>query len=257
MKRFLKSRTGAVLVGATTLAVLGGTGAAVADGQITGRDIKDGSVWSRDVGELFSSNISDQSLRSWDLGEGSVGFSELKDDVESSFAPANHNHDDRYYTKDQSDQRYAQKSEIPDPGSTVTLKTEQGGGQPVEHIGGSFSTNATKLGEFTLDPGTYQLSSDGFFTNNAATSGKTQMQLALRTQPAEGQQWGKDLGTCFTGRIASVSGRDITCSTSRVVTLDAPTTVNVYGFGYEADDQGSTDSGKVNAAYVVNILNVK
>ncbi|HEX6875942.1 MAG TPA: hypothetical protein VF165_09815 [Nocardioidaceae bacterium] len=255
MKKFLKSRTGAVLVGATALAVLGGTGAAAADGQITGRDIQDGSVWSRDVGELFSGNISNQSLRSWDLGEGSVGFAELKDDVESSFAKADHNHDDRYYTKEQSDAKYAQKSDIPAPGSTVTLKSEQGRGT-VEQIGGSFTANATKLGEFTLEPGTYQLSSDGFFTNKAATSGQTQMQLALRTQPAEGEQWGRDLGTCFTGRIPSVSGRDITCATSRVVTVDAPTTVNVYGFGYEADGQGSADSGKVDAAYVVNILNV-
>src|SRR3954451_20813388 len=64
MKLF-NNRTTAVAAGATTL-VLGGAGGAVAAAQITGRDIKDGSVYSRDIhnGTLHSWDFSTQAKRS-------------------------------------------------------------------------------------------------------------------------------------------------------------------------------------------------
>ena len=46
--KLLNNRTTAVAAGATIL-MLGGAGGAVAASQITGRDIKDGSIYSRDI----------------------------------------------------------------------------------------------------------------------------------------------------------------------------------------------------------------
>jgi hypothetical protein len=56
--KLLNNRTTAVAAGAAIL-MLGGAGGAVAAGQITGRDIKDGSVYSRD--------IHNYTLHSWDF----------------------------------------------------------------------------------------------------------------------------------------------------------------------------------------------
>lgn len=72
------SRTKAVLAGAAIIAV-GSSTVAFADGQITGHDVKDGSIWSRDVAELFSRNIADNSLYARDLHAGSVTTSEVRD----------------------------------------------------------------------------------------------------------------------------------------------------------------------------------
>ena len=50
-----------------------------------------------------------------------------------------------------------------------------------------------------------------------------------------------------------LAGREATCSTTRVVTVTDATEVKVYAFGY-ADDQGSADGGKFDAASIVSIL---
>lgn len=104
-------------------------------------------------------------------------------------------------------------------------------------IGGTFSTRATQIGSLTLAAGEYVITGNAFFGSQAAVSGKTRLQLALRTAA------GDDLGTCFTGATSTLANREITCSTTRVVELASETVVKVYAFGY-ADDQGSADSGK-------------
>jgi hypothetical protein len=125
----------------------------------------------------------------------------------------------------------------------------------VTTVGGTFgqfpSPRATKLGEITLPAGSYALTSEGFFTNTDATSGKTRMQLAVRIPTASG--WGEDFGTCFTGAISPLNNRESHCSATRPMTLGQETTLEVYAFGY-ADDQGSADSGKVKAkAYLTAV----
>lgn len=108
---------------------------------------------------------------------------------------------------------------------------------PINLIGGTFSSRATQLGTLTLPAGKYIITGNAFFGSQAAVSGKTRLQLALRTEA------GDDVGTCFTGATSQLANREITCSTTRVVEFAAQTVVRVYGFGY-ADDQGSADSGK-------------
>lgn len=123
----------------------------------------------------------------------------------------------------------------------------------VANIGGSFTTRATQLGTFELQPGTYLLSSDGFFISNAATSGMTRMQLAIRG--VDGTEWGADLGTCFTGLASPLADREVTCNTTRTVVVEETLTVNVMAFGY-ADDQGSADSGKFDVTANVSAVKV-
>lgn len=123
----------------------------------------------------------------------------------------------------------------------------------VAKVGGPFKDNATHAGTFALQPGTYLLAADGFFHTTEATSGQTRMQVAVRGE--DGTVWGSDLGTCFTGAISPTADRESTCSTVRTVTVGEPTTVDVMVFGY-ADDQGSADSGKVDAAVSVSAVRV-
>ena len=103
---------------------------------------------------------------------------------------------------------------------------ETSGPTTVASIGGSFATRATVADTYTLPAGTHQISTDGFFISNAATSGKTRLQVAVRG-PA-----GQDFGTCFTGLASMLAQREATCSTTRVVTVSQPTQVTVFVFGY-------------------------
>jgi hypothetical protein len=127
---------------------------------------------------------------------------------------------------------------------------------PVSAIGGSFgkftaTVRATLLDTITVPAGTYTVSADGFFHSTQAVSGLTRMQLALRVN--DGSDWGVDLGTCFTGATSPLADREATCSSTRVVTFANPTDVLVYAFGY-ADNQGGTDSGKLEATSYVTFL---
>lgn len=227
----LGSRSVAVLAGAAVLVGASSFGA-VAGGLITSRDIKDDTVRSVDV--------TDNTLRLADINDRAEAALAGKDGKDGVDGTDGVDGVDGAPGKDGKD------------GTQVTLTSEQGHGN-VANIGGRFAERANRIDEFTLEPGTYQLSSDGFFASNAATSGQTRLQLALRTAPAEGEQWGRDLGTCFTGTASALAGREATCSTTRVATITEATVVTVYAFGY-ADDQGSADSGKFDAFSSVSIL---
>ncbi|TCC33756.1 hypothetical protein [Kribbella sindirgiensis] len=97
----------------------------------------------------------------------------------------------------------------------------------IDKIGGSFKTNKTKVGEFTLEPGTWLLNSTAF---------------------------GTDYGTILGAEISPAKDRELTGSTVKVVTVDKATTVEVFAFGYN-DDAGSAGSGEIAAsASVVAVL---
>lgn len=216
---------------------------------------------------LTGTDIKDQSLQSRDLGEGSVATSELRDGgtyfkdlsagtqalINGSTAK-NRQQDSRIKAledapapRDGVDGNDGTNGTDGEDGVVAPLYTESSL-QTIQDVGGSFGKfpepRATQLDTLALDAGTYILSSEGFFINNSPTSGQTRMQLAVRAQ--DGTDWGVDLGTCFTGAISELANRESHCSSTRVITLTEAEDVIVYGFGY-ADDQGSADSGKVSA----------
>lgn len=108
----------------------------------------------------------------------------------------------------------------------------------VAKIGGKFAENATTVGTFEIAAGTWKIDTDGFWTTLAAGPAGTRPQLALRTVD------GADLGTIFPGEASPTSGREITGHATKVVTLDATTTVTVSAFGYN-DDTSSAGSGRL------------
>lgn len=218
------SRTKAVLGGSAIIALVSTT-SAVAATQITSAQIQDNTIQSRDLRDGYGVGMRDMNQHT----AGVINNKADKSYVDDTFQPKGD---------------YATKSELP------TADSKGFGPTTVATIGGPFSTGKTPLGDVSLDAGKYVLSSDGFFTTKDTTSGKTQMELALR----DGS--GNEYGTCFTGRIASQANRDITCATNRVITLNQPTTIHVYAFGYDADGQGGADSGLVDASAEVNILKV-
>jgi hypothetical protein len=69
IRKIVHSRTGAVIAGATVLMTLGGVGGAVATGQITSRDIKDGTIQKRDIGK--------GAVGSFEVRDGTLGWRDL------------------------------------------------------------------------------------------------------------------------------------------------------------------------------------
>lgn len=254
IKRHMK--TGAAVVLAGALFAAGGMGTATAAKMISGSDIEDNSITAQQ------------------LAGGSVGESELKNGVLKGVKGEKGDDGKRGPKGDTGPQGPAGESGAagaegvrglqgadgaPGPQGIPGAQGPQGpqgpAGDPasdvagtvagylttdptlINQIGGTFSTRATELGTLTLPAGTYVLTGNAFFGSQVAVSGKTRLQLALRTVA------GEDVGTCFTGATSQLANRETTCSTTRVVEFASTTVVRVLGFGY-ADDQGSADGGK-------------
>jgi hypothetical protein len=67
---------------------------------------------------------------------------------------------------------------------------------------------------------------------------------------------GADFGTCFTGEGSQLNGRDVSCTASKVVTVNDPdTAVDVKAFGYQ-DNQGAEDCGLFWAVATVSAVKV-
>jgi len=198
---------------------------------------------------IGSKDIKNNSVRSVDLRDGTIKISDLNATTISELRAA--------AGKDGKDGTNGTDGKDGVDGKDATLAANSTSDPAiVQNIGGSFgkftgTVRATKVDEVSLPAGTYQLTADGFFHSTAATSGLTRMQLAVRVD--DGTDWGKDLGTCFTDATSPLANREATCSSTRVVTLDAPTTVQVFAFGY-ADDQGSFDSGKFAAVSYLSAI---
>jgi hypothetical protein len=92
------------------------------------------------------------------------------------------------------------------------------------------------------------VNAEGFFESTTATTGSSQLQLALRSDSG-------DFGTCFTGETSPTAGRDASCTSTKAVTVSDTTTVTIYAFGYQ-DDQSSKDSGSWMAVGTVNAIQV-
>jgi hypothetical protein len=116
----------------------------------------------------------------------------------------------------------------------------------VDHIGGSFKTNKTRVGEFKLPAGTWMVNTFAFFARTAAGPAGTRPQLALWVGATD-TAFGDDHGAILGAEISPAKDRELTGSTVKVVRVTASTTVEVFAFGYN-DDAGSAGSGDITAA---------
>ncbi|MFC5268481.1 hypothetical protein ACFPJ1_40785 [Kribbella qitaiheensis] len=116
---------------------------------------------------------------------------------------------------------------------------------PIEKVGGSWKTNKTKLGEFTLPAGTWLINTSAFFRRTAASTDNavTRPQLALRAGDVT-TGFGSDYGTVMGSAISPVVEGDLTGSDVRLVQVPTARTIGVYAFAYQ-DDRGSSDSNKI------------
>ncbi|GAA1579610.1 hypothetical protein GCM10009804_40260 [Kribbella hippodromi] len=124
----------------------------------------------------------------------------------------------------------------------------------VDKIGGSFKANKTKVGEFTLKPGTWLLNSTATFARTTKGVAGTRPQLALRVG-ASTTSFGTDYGTILGAEISPSADRELTGSTVKVVKVDKATTVEVFAFGYN-DDASAAGSGEITAAASVTAVRV-
>lgn len=227
--------------------VFGAPIAASAKSLITGADIKNGSISRLDLGvnSVASGEVLDNSLTSADIKNSTLTGADVKDKSLT--------------TKDLSDATV--KSLRGQNGTNGTNGVDGTDGVDGEDgivspdhkrfgayavpVGGKFAENAKMAGRFTMKAGKYLITTDALFRSNQATSGNSSLQVAVRG--ADGSTWGSDLGTGFTGSSPEQANREVTTSTTRVVSLDKDTVVTIYVFGYENNGQGSADSGKFDA----------
>ena len=262
MFKKLMGQVPTVVIAAATAAVFGG-GGAYAAAQITSAQIADQTIQSRDIGSqgVGTDEVRNQTLGSGDIAAGGVGASEIRD---GSITGADINNTTEKNLKGAAGKEGPAGPQGPEgpagENGVVSPVSSEAAPLPVKDIGGSFgkdpAVRATEIDSVDLKAGKYVLTAEGFFTNNAATSGDTRMQLAVRVQDGSNGGWGQDLGTCFTGAISTLADRESHCSSTRVVDLAADASVKVYAFGY-ADDQGSADSGKVDAKSFVTAIPVQ
>lgn len=124
----------------------------------------------------------------------------------------------------------------------------------IAKIGGSFKTNKTSLGTFTLTPGTWLLNSTAFFARTTKGVPGTRPELALRVGATD-TTFGQDYGTILGSEISPSADRELSGSTVKVVTVKAKTTVEVFAFGYN-DDGSAAGSGELTASASVVAVQV-
>ncbi|HET6292470.1 MAG TPA: hypothetical protein VFG33_03820 [Kribbella sp.] len=149
--------------------------------------------------------------------------------------------------------------------SDVAAKLNLGEGSVVKTVaptaivtmGGSFATGKTKVGEFNLPAGRWLVNTSGFFLRTVAGVEGTRPQLALRIGDSYGAPivWGTDAGTVMGAEISESVNREVTGSDVKVVTLAAPATVNVYGFGYN-DDTSAAGSGQITVKAQISAVRI-
>lgn len=122
----------------------------------------------------------------------------------------------------------------------VDARTVQLGPTVIQKIGGTWSTNHTTAGTFTLQPGTYLVSVTGDFYALAARTATPVLQLAfyatdgspvaLAAYTAPFPQGGK-----YGATDGAPNGLEQTASAYDIVTVTKPTQIEVALHGYNAD----------------------
>lgn len=118
-------------------------------------------------------------------------------------------------------------------------------GDPVSiaKIGGRFVENATTVGSFTLQPGTYLLNLNVKFNRPAAApADEPEVQPMLQLLSDDGTN---EYSTIMGNDIGANAGADLTGSAVRLVTVRAATEMTVKAFGYN-EARSSAGGGEVN-----------
>jgi hypothetical protein len=118
----------------------------------------------------------------------------------------------------------------------------------IAKIGGSFAANKTVVGTMQLPgKGIYLVNTSAMFDRkNADEAGyvvpttETYPSLVLRYGAADD----KDAGTIMGSPVSKAGFVELTGSSTKTVSVDGPTTINVYGFGYN-EDRSAFGAGQI------------
>jgi hypothetical protein len=152
-------------------------------------------------------------------------------------------------------------------GLDADLKSQLGNGKGdattlapkvIVNIGGPFAANKTVVGEVKLPgAGTYLVNTSAMFDRkNAGTEGyetpttETYPSLVLRYGTDE-----KDAGTIMGSPVSKAGFVELTGSSTKTVTVGGPTTINVYGFGYN-EDRSAFGGGQITVSAQVSAVKI-
>jgi hypothetical protein len=201
------------LTGAAVL-VAGSMGGAVAARMIGSEDIRDNSIQQEDLRANSVSNA--------ELAADSVGWGNVNADTQDRI------------------RGLAAKNTQPD--TFGEYAAGYNGTAAIQKIGGSYTTNATDLGTFTVaESGKYLVTAWGYFDRlNEGAAGyeapptDTYLQLSVRGPAGDTRH----PGTCFTPAVSPKGFTETTCQSVQVIEANAGDTFTVRAFGYNEDRSG-------------------
>jgi hypothetical protein len=128
----------------------------------------------------------------------------------------------------------------------------------IAKIGGSFAANKTVVGEVKLPgAGTYLVNTAAMFDRkDAGSTGyetpttETYPSLVLRYGTDE-----KDAGTIMGSPISKAGFVELSGSSTKTVAVTGPTTINVYGFGYN-EDRSAFGAGQITVSAQVSAVKI-
>lgn len=201
-----------------------GRQAIAAPDSVNSTAIIDGSVWQADMADPLTAYLRAVPANGvfWSsLNNGIVSKSKLASDVADELA-------------------YGSLSDEPTNVAPVVIA----------NIGGPFATRATLIASVSVDAGTSLVNANAFFARTTAGAAGTRPQLALRYDEDN-----KSAGTIMGAEISPSANRELTGSSSTVITVAEPTVIRVYAFGYN-DNGSDAGSGEITAAAQVSAVKV-
>jgi hypothetical protein len=201
----------------------------IIDGQVYQKDINAGVV-----GVLRTPR--QNSVTGWSVKDGSITMNDLSPATRAEIRTG----------------QYTPKETFGKLGGTLTILPIT-----ITNIGGRFADRASRLGDFTIQPGTWLINASVVFDRKdegsdgyAAPTTDTMPSFALR--------YGVELDDAGTVMGAPVSRRgfvELTGSSVKLVTVAGPTVVTAYGFGYNEDRSGF-GGGQITVAAQITAVRV-
>ena len=283
------NRIGTALAAVTLaglVAVAGVASSANAKSQITGGDVKNGTLHGVDIAHntITGANVKTNSLTGGDIANGTIhgvdvangtltGADIKNGSLSASDLSASARASLRGQTGKQGVPGVPGKQGTPgvkgdkgDPGTPgkdgsdafVDTDVKAFDAKTITNIGGSWGSRHTEAGSFTLEPGTYLVNLSGDFYGVESTDATPVLQVALRGEGVALTAYTGEFptGTAFgLGSDGTPNGLEQTASASGVVTVtkETPVTVNLFGYNGDSSSKGSGQFGAIPSVSLVEV----
>jgi hypothetical protein len=213
------------------------------------------------------STLGEGSIQGWHLKDGTIFAADMNPAVVKWFTAGPYNNTVTGPTVkdgslDRADLNAKTTNEL-DNGKGVG--TKDFAAKAITTIGGSFATGKTVVGTVEVAAaGTYLVNTSAVFDRKdeasdgyLAPTTDTYPSLVVRygddyTPPVK---WGVDAGTIMGSPVSRKGFVELTGSATKTITVDGPTTLNVYGFGYNEDRSGF-GGGQITVSAQVTVVKI-